>query len=116
MPDNNPSVNWEPVLDEALDIFQRFLRVDTSNPPGRERLACDFLGAILKAEGIPYTLYDAGDDRVSLRAMLQGDGSKRPFMLLNHTDVVPVQREYWDEEPFSGLIKDRHVWGRGRSI
>lgn len=113
MADNNPPVNWDTVLDEALDVFQRFLRVDTSNPPGRERLACDFIGSILDAEGIPYTLYDAGDDRVSLRAVLPGDGSSRPFMLLNHTDVVPVQREYWDEDPFSGLIKDGHVWGRG---
>ena len=34
-------------------------------------------------------------------------------MLLNHTDVVPVQREFWDEEPFSGLIKDGFIWGRG---
>jgi acetylornithine deacetylase/succinyl-diaminopimelate desuccinylase-like protein len=112
MPEN-PPINWEPVLDEALDTLCRFIRVDTSNPPGRERAACDFLGEILRREGIEYTLYDAGDDRVSLRAVLPGDGSRRPFMLLNHTDVVPVEREFWDEEPFAGLIKDGHVWGRG---
>lgn len=34
-------------------------------------------------------------------------------MLLNHTDVVPVQQEFWDEEPFSGHIKDGYIWGRG---
>src|SRR5918912_3158037 len=67
----------------------------------------------MSREGIVYQLYDDGDDRVSLRAVLRGDGSARPFMLLNHTDVVPVQREYWDEEPFSGLIKDGYLWGRG---
>ncbi|MFN0148372.1 MAG: M20/M25/M40 family metallo-hydrolase [Dehalococcoidia bacterium] len=109
----NPPIDWDRLGAEAVDILCRFLRIDTSNPPGRERLACDFLGAILRTEGIDYTLYDAGDDRVSLRAVLKGDGSKRPFMLLSHTDVVPVQREYWDEDPFSGLIKDGHIWGRG---
>ena len=110
---NAPAINWDSYVDEAIDVLCRFLQVDTSNPPGNERLACDFLGELLDREGIPYELYDAGNDRVSLRAVLKGDGSKRPFMLLNHTDVVPVQREFWEEEPFSGLIKDGHIWGRG---
>lgn len=109
----NPPVNWDALVDEAVETLCRFIRVDTSNPPGNERAACDFLGAILTREGIPFTLYDAGDDRVSLRAVLRGDGSKRPFMLLNHTDVVPVQRQYWDRDPFAGEIVDGHIWGRG---
>ena len=109
-----PRIDWDAVFEEAIDTLSRFIQVDTSNPPGREKAACDFLGDILKREGIDYQLYDAGgDDRLSLRAVLPGDGSKRPFMLLNHTDVVPVQREFWDEEPFSGLIKDGCIWGRG---
>lgn len=108
-----PTPDWDALHTEAVDLLCDYLRIDTSNPPGNERLACDFLGAILEREGIHYELFDAGNDRVSLRAVLKGDGSKRPFMLLNHTDVVPVQREFWDEEPFSGLIKDGHIWGRG---
>ena len=109
-----PEVNWRALHDEAIDTLCRYIQVDTSNPPGRERAACDFLGAILQGQGIDYELFDAGgDDRVSLRAVLHGNGSKRPFMLMNHTDVVPVEREYWDVEPFAGLIKDGHIWGRG---
>ena len=106
-------IDWDAAFDEAVETLTRYLRIDTSNPPGRERAACDFLGEILAAEGIPFTLYDPGDDRVSLRAVLPGDGSARPLMLLNHTDVVPVQREYWDEDPFSGLIRNSEIWGRG---
>jgi acetylornithine deacetylase/succinyl-diaminopimelate desuccinylase-like protein len=113
MPSTLPTIDWDLYLDEAVDILCRFIRVDTSNPPGRERAACEFLGEILQREDIDYTLYDAGNDRVSLRGVLPGDGSARPFMLLNHTDVVPVQREFWDEEPFAGLIKDDFIWGRG---
>ncbi|MBA4181690.1 MAG: hypothetical protein C0506_13960 [Anaerolinea sp.] len=113
MPVTNPAPDWDALYNEAVDLLCQFLRVDTSNPPGNERLACDFIGVILEREGIAYELFDAGQDRVSLRAVLKGDGSKRPFMLLNHTDVVPVQREFWDEEPFSGMIKDGFIWGRG---
>ena len=108
-----PRVDWDAAFEEALGILQEYLRIDTSNPPGRERLACDFLGGILEREGVEYELFDAGNDRVSLRAVLKGDGSRRPLMLLNHTDVVPVEREYWDEEPFSGIIRNGEIWGRG---
>jgi hypothetical protein len=45
--------------------------------------------------------------------VIEGDGSARPLMLLNHTDVVPVERQYWEVEPFAGLIKDGCIWGRG---
>ena len=110
---SNPSVDWPALFDEAVETLCRFIRIDTSNPPGRERAACAFLGEILQREGIDYTLHDAGNDRVSLRAVLKGDGSRRPFMLLNHTDVVPAEPEFWDHDPFGGLIKDDYIWGRG---
>lgn len=112
-PVQTPNIDWTRLHDEALDIFQRYLQVDTSNPPGNEVRACDFLGDILEQEGVPHERFDAGEGRVSLRAVLPGDGSKRPLMLLNHTDVVPVEREYWEVEPFGGVIKDGCIWGRG---
>ncbi|MYD28020.1 MAG: M20/M25/M40 family metallo-hydrolase [Dehalococcoidia bacterium] len=108
-----PRVDWDAAFEEALGILQEYLRIDTSNPPGRERLACDYLGGILEREGVEYELFDPGDDRVSLRAVLKGDGSRPPLMLLNHTDVVPVEREFWDEEPFAGIIRNGEIWGRG---
>lgn len=108
-----PAIDWTTYTDEAVDLLCSYIQIDTSNPPGRERLACEWLGDLLSHEGIPFELFDAGNDRWTLRAVLKGDGSKRPLMLLNHTDVVPVQREFWSEEPFAGLIKDGHIWGRG---
>jgi acetylornithine deacetylase/succinyl-diaminopimelate desuccinylase-like protein len=107
------SVDWDRLEFEAVDLLSRYVRVDTSNPPGRERAACDFLGSVLERENIPFELFDAGNDRVSLRAELSGNGTERPFMLLNHTDVVPAEAEFWTEPPFSGAIKDGYVWGRG---
>ena len=44
------------------------------------------------------------------------DPSLKPFIMLGHIDVVPVDREdvaKWSVPPFSGEIKDGKIWGRG---
>ena len=69
-------IDWDALNTEAIDILSKYLQVDTSNPPGRERLACDFLGELLTAEGIDYDLYDAGDARFSPRSVHQGRGQE----------------------------------------
>ncbi|MFW2391077.1 MAG: M20/M25/M40 family metallo-hydrolase [Methyloceanibacter sp.] len=33
--------------------------------------------------------------------------------MLQHTDVVPADREYWTTDPLSGEIRDGYLWGRG---
>ena len=40
--------------------------------------------------------------------------SKKPILLLSHSDVVAAQsNDLWDFPPFSGLISDNKIWGRG---
>jgi acetylornithine deacetylase/succinyl-diaminopimelate desuccinylase-like protein len=110
---NGPSLNWDAITDEVVDLLSGFLRVDTSNPPGNESLAADFLAPILVREGIACERYTPEPGRDSLRAVLTGDGSLGPLVLLNHTDVVPAERSYWRVDPFGGLVQDGYVWGRG---
>ena len=107
------ALNWNAVNAEALDIFVRFLQIDTSNPPGNEKPAARFLGRLIEAEGIECEYIETAPNREILVATIKGDGSKRPLMLCNHTDVVPVEEAYWDMPAFSGLIKDGRVYGRG---
>ena len=42
-----------------------------------------------------------------------GNGTKRPILLMAHSDVVGVQREKWPVDPFGAVVKDGYVWGRG---
>ncbi len=108
------NIDWDALTREAVDLLSDYLRVDTINPPGNETLACEWLGQILDAEGIPYRTYALDPARASLVTTLHGDGSRgRPLMLLNHTDVVPAESDYWTEEPLSGAVRDGYVWGRG---
>ncbi|KAI2802004.1 hypothetical protein BLOT_010196 [Blomia tropicalis] len=39
--------------------------------------------------------------------------SLKPYMLLAHLDVVPVQENMWSVPPFDGVIKDGYIYGRG---
>ncbi len=107
------TINWPAIHQEALDIFVRYLQIDTSNPPGNEKPAARFLGALCEAEGIETEYIETAPNREVLVARMKGDGSKRPLMLCNHTDVVPVEAEYWDMPAFEGVVKDGSVYGRG---
>ncbi len=51
--------------------------------------------------------------RANIVARLKGNGSKRPLLILAHTDVVGVQREKWPVDPFGAVMKDGYIWGRG---
>ena len=106
-------IDWAEVQAEIVETLQAYLRIDTTNPPGGEEVAARFLGEILEREGLAPEYFDAGEGRVSLRAVLRGNGARAPLMLLNHTDVVPAEAEHWQVAPFEGAIRDGCLWGRG---
>ncbi|MEX2237690.1 MAG: M20/M25/M40 family metallo-hydrolase [Dehalococcoidia bacterium] len=109
----NNSINWDAVTAEATTMLSDYIRFPSVNPPGDEVEATAFLRGLLAGEGIESTVYDAGNKRVSMAARLEGEGDLKPLVLLNHSDVVPVQEEYWTVEPFAGMVRDGQVWGRG---
>jgi len=100
---------------EVVAKLQDFIRIDTSNPPGNETKAAEFLKAFLDKEGIPSEIVALDPKRGSLIARLKGSGKKRPLLLMGHTDVVGVEREKWATDPFEPVIKDGWLYGRGAS-
>jgi acetylornithine deacetylase/succinyl-diaminopimelate desuccinylase-like protein len=120
MPSDLPRIDWDAVTEEATQLLSDFIRIDTSNPPGREKAACDWLAGVFRKEGLDdIAFYDASDgrdngvDRMNMTVTMAGDRTKAPLILLNHTDVVPVERQYWNFEPFSGAVADGVIYGRG---
>ena len=99
--------------DEAVRNLQGLIRIDTSNPPGNETKAVEFIKAILDKEGIPSEIVAMDKSRANLVARIKGNGKKKPLLLMGHTDVVGVEREKWSVDPFGGVIKDGYVYGRG---
>jgi acetylornithine deacetylase/succinyl-diaminopimelate desuccinylase-like protein len=106
-------IDWDSVGEESLRHLVELIKINTTNPPGNETLAANYVRAILDAEGIDSQLYALDPDRANLVARIKGNGSKRPILIMGHTDVVGVQAEQWSEDPFGGLRQDGWVYGRG---
>ena len=99
--------------DEATQVLSDLIRIDTTNPPGRETAAATFLRDLLEREGIECELVARNPDRANLVARLRGTGEGPSLALLGHTDVVYADPAEWSVDPFSGHVSDGWVWGRG---
>ncbi len=73
----------------------------------------EFFHQLFDQEGIPNTLQSCVPGRANLYAVLKGDGSLRPLVLLNHTEVVRAELRNWSAPPFSGRILNGEIYGRG---
>ena len=105
--------DWTALGAEALNTLQRYVRIDTSIPPGDVTKAADLLQGLLEREGIPVKRYESGPGRSIVLARLTGSGAAKPLLLLHHMDVVPVDRARWSRDPFAAEIADGKLWGRG---
>ena len=107
------SPDWRAVEDETLRHYQALLRLDTSNPPGNEHIAAEYLKDVLDHEGIPAQIVGRDPNRPNLVARLKGNGKKRPLLIMGHTDVVTVDPAKWKFPPFSATRDGGYVYGRG---
>jgi acetylornithine deacetylase/succinyl-diaminopimelate desuccinylase-like protein len=108
-----PAIDWKAQQAEILRHYSALVQIDSSNPPGNETLVVNYLKKVFDAEGIPNQVFALDPTRANLVARIKGNGSKRPILVMAHTDVVGVQREKWPVDPFSAIRKDGYIWGRG---
>ncbi len=111
-----PNPELAKISDEALEWLEGLIRVNTTNPPGNEKAAAQYLAGILEKEGIPSEILDTAPGRAVIVARLQSSpvpDPSRALMLLGHMDVVGVSREKWSVDPFAAVTKDGYLYGRG---
>jgi acetylornithine deacetylase/succinyl-diaminopimelate desuccinylase-like protein len=99
--------------DEALRFLTDLVKLDTSNPPGNETRAAEYIKRVLAAEGIQAEIYESAPGRGNVVARLKGNGKKKPLLLMGHLDVVGVERDKWTVDPFAAVVKDGYIYGRG---
>jgi acetylornithine deacetylase/succinyl-diaminopimelate desuccinylase-like protein len=105
--------DWPKVDAELMQHFQALLRIDTTDPPGNETKAVDYIRKVLEDAGIPVIVAAKDPARANLIARLRGNGSKRPIMLMGHTDTVQIDPSKWTFPPFSATRNNGYVYSRG---
>jgi acetylornithine deacetylase/succinyl-diaminopimelate desuccinylase-like protein len=108
-------IDWTGIEAEAAGLLSRYIQFDTTNPPGNEGLAVEFLADTLSERGFTPTVIKSGPGRANLIARLEGrpDAVEPPCLLYAHSDVVPAEAAYWSVPPFAGHSQNGFVWGRG---
>ena len=102
---------------EAITLCQEMIRIPSVNygeGQGDEKAMAEYVASKLAEVGIKSELIETAPNRVNVVAKVEGADQSRPGLVLHgHIDVVPVNAADWSVDPFSGVIKDGFIWGRG---
>jgi acetylornithine deacetylase/succinyl-diaminopimelate desuccinylase-like protein len=101
------------IEEEATNLLSGLIRINTTNPPGNETDAAKYLAGHLGREGFNCEIFEPAHGRGNVITRMKGTGEKPSLLLLSHLDVVAADAEEWSLDPFSGIVKDGFVWGRG---
>ena len=101
------------IHERPAELLQELIRFDTTNPPGNEAACVQYVADLLQQGGIDYQIFAKDAARPNLLARLPGAGQAPPLLLYGHVDVVTAADQQWTHPPFSGVIADGCVWGRG---
>ncbi len=105
---------WKKAGWEAARMLSSLIRINTTNPPGNETAACEFLKPMYRELGMEVETVEPEPGRGSIIGRLRAkDPEAGPLLLLSHLDVVPADPEGWSQDPFSGAVHEDSVFGRG---
>ena len=98
----------EKVKQESVELLQRLIQTQSTNPPGNENRVAAFIKAYLSQTGIKVARIPLDAGRSSLVATIPGreDGS---IVLCGHMDTVDAHEEKWSVSPFEGQIEENRV-------
>jgi succinyl-diaminopimelate desuccinylase len=107
--------------DELVELTRELIRFPTVNPPGEAYRPCaEFIGERMRSRGFSVDYVHAVDTpgdcerypRINVIARREG-GPRGPCVHFNsHIDVVQTGSG-WTVDPFSALVQDGRVYGRG---
>jgi acetylornithine deacetylase/succinyl-diaminopimelate desuccinylase len=116
-------------IDRLVELTQALVSVGTSNPPGNEAPLRDLCHEALARWQPSWTEVEPEPNRLSLVARLPsrggvpgpragksgtGSGHARPTLIVNgHLDVVPALAASWAHDPFSPVVSEGRLYGRG---
>ena len=112
-PKNMPIQILNEIEQEITRFLSDLIRINTTNPPGNETAAANFIAQYLSKDGFKSEIIESAPGRGSVITRLEGSGEKPSLLLLSHLDVVAANPTEWTVDPFDGTVKDGYVYGRG---
>lgn len=101
------------VVAAAKRHLVELLKLDTTNPPGDEGPAADYVVSALAEGGIEAEVLPSPEGRPNVVARLAGTGARKPLLVHGHLDVVMAEPSRWTHPPFDAVEADGCLWGRG---
>ena len=101
-----------PIRPETLEMIQRLVGFDTTSRESNLGLI-EWVRDWLQRLGVESRLtYDATGAKANLFATVR-KGVRPGIVLSGHTDVVPVDGQPWDTDPFTAALQGDRIYGRG---
>jgi acetylornithine deacetylase/succinyl-diaminopimelate desuccinylase-like protein len=103
-------IDWPKVNAEAMRNYQSLVQIDSTTT---ETGVAQFVKKVLEAEGIEVKIVSKDPAHPNVIARIKGNGTKKPLLILGHSDTVKVDPPKWSFPPFSATINGGYVYGRG---
>ena len=108
-------MNWDAIREDAVATMSRYVKFDTTNLPGNEMPAAEWLTDQLRDRGITrdVIVHEPAPGRGLVLGRIAGSEPLKPLLINHHMDVVAADPTQWTHPLFSGAVADGLVWGRG---
>ena len=111
--DLNSDIKSKIKEEEITNLAQELIKIPSDETAG-EKEVCEYLESYLKSLGMKVLLQKVLPNRPNIIAEVIGDEVGKSIMFNGHVDTVPVgDIKKWSMDPYSAIIKDNKLFGRG---
>ena len=111
--DLNSDIKSKIKEEEITNLAQELIKIPSDETAG-EKEVCEYLESFLKSLGMKVRLQEVLPNRPNIIAEVIGDEVGKSIMFNGHVDTVPIgDIKKWSMDPYSAIIKDNKLFGRG---
>ena len=99
---------------KSIELIEKLISFDTTSRESNLEIIA-FITDYLNDLGVDSQLVNNEDGTKANLYATVGDAKASGIMLSGHTDVVPIDGQDWDTDPFSVTHKNNRLYGRGTS-
>jgi acetylornithine deacetylase/succinyl-diaminopimelate desuccinylase-like protein len=118
-PAKAPAPKADPALhDQALEILKKGISFRTVIPGDQVKPYAEYLKGVLvqagfKPDEVEVREVPAAGSAILIARYHGTDPSKKPIVIIDHMDVVEAHREDWTRDPFTPVVENGYIFGRG---